>query len=139
MKYKQKVIPETINEWADISSKQLIEKAKEYYTNHLQGKTIVNENIGIKIFFSSAGKGKFAYGGTMYSEKVTAVKIIAELLQYAEYNNFGERKETDKKNVIGYLNFKAKGKINGKLKHFRISIQFKIDGKFYYNHEINRY
>jgi len=139
MKYKQKVIPETTNTLQSLPLKQLVATAKELYEKYLQGKTVTNECLGIKVYFSSAGKGKFAFGGTKYAEKVAAIQIMDDLMRFAVYNNFGERKNTDKKNIIGYMNFKAKGKINGVLKHFRISIQFKSDGKFYYNHEINRY
>jgi len=57
-------------------------------------------------------------------------------MEVAEYNNFGERKSTDKPSVHGYFNFKAKVIINGKLEHVRISVLFK-NNKAYYNHEVN--
>ena len=73
----------------------------------------------------------------MYLEKAETVKMILDLVRVAKYNNWGSPKITDKKYVVGYLNFKAKGKIDGKVFNFRIAIQLRKDGNLYYNHEIN--
>jgi hypothetical protein len=61
------------------------------------------------------------------------------MIENAEYSNMGQRKESDKGNVLGYLNFKAKAKIDGKIYHFRIAVKLKTDMKAYYNHTVNRY
>ena len=99
---------------------------------------IINESLKIPIILSnSTGGRKVSFGGSVYNKKAETVRIINKLLKYAEYNNFGEAKLTDKKYVIGYLNFKAKFKLDNKTENVRIAVQMRKDGKFYYNHEIN--
>ena len=132
-KYKQKIIPSV--KTGELSNNR--KSINEYYTKHLQGKNIVNTDTGIRIYFTSAGKGKLSFGGTIHSKKAAVTKCLYQLLKVAEYNNFGQRKIADKSNVLGYLNFKAKVKIDGKLEQARIAVMVKTDGKFYYSHEIN--
>ena len=134
-KYKQTHIP-TITT-LEINYKDRAKFIKEYYRENLQGKHIVNQHLGLRIYFTSAGKYELAYGRAPYLKKVAVIQCIAELLEVAEYNNFGIRKETDPKPVLGYLNFKAKVKIDSKMESVRISVLLKKDGKAYYNHEIS--
>ncbi len=138
-KYKQTTIPETTIIWENIeTTNELRETVFEYYRNNIMGKSIVNIDKGYKIQFTNKPGGrKIAFGGSMYREKAEAVKMIMDLIRVAQYNNWGHPKTTDKEYVIGYLNFKAKGKINGKMYNFRIAIQLRTDGNLYYNHEIN--
>jgi len=110
---------------------------KDYYSKNLQGKIVLNKDILLTIRFTSIGKYELAYAGALYAKKIAVLQCLDKLLEVAEYNNFGQRKETDKQNVLGYFNFKAKVKIEEKLKHVRISIVLKKDGKAYYNHEVN--
>jgi len=91
----------------------------------------------LTIRFTSIGKYELAYAHAPYSKKIAVLQCIDKLLEVAEYNNFGQRKKTDKQNFLGYFNFKAKVKIEGKLEHVRISVVLKKDGKAYYNHEVN--
>ena len=41
------------------------------------------------------------------------------------------------KDIIGYLNFKAKCILDDKVEHLRIAVQLQKGGKFYYNIEVN--
>lgn len=140
MKYIQKVIPEvtTPEEWKGnkISTIRALALAttKKLYEND----TIINEDIGIHIHILTGGIRKTAYGGAIYYKKAVSLLILPEILRYARYNNFGERKEKDPSSVIGYLNFACKCKIDGKIENLRVAVQFKNDGKFYYNIEINK-
>lgn len=136
-KYKQKVVPET--SYFTAKSMKLSEAVKEFYKNNLQGKTIVNKHIGISICFTSDGLGKVTQHRKIGQINAAAIKIIDKMLENAEYSNFGQRKETDKQNIIGYLNFKATAIIEGEKRHFRISLKLKTDMKAYYNHTVNRY
>jgi len=132
-KYKQTFIP-------SVSTgiiKNSIAAAKEYYAKNLQGKSVVNKHLGIRIRFTGVGRDKVTFGGAIHKKKVAVLQCLLELLEVAELNNFGRRKEKDKQNVLGYLNFKAKVKIDGVLEHIRIAVILKSDGKVYYNHEIN--
>jgi len=132
-KYKQTEIPE-VN---IIEPKNRIKFIKDFYAKNLQGKMVVNKDILLTIRFTSMGKFELAYGRAPYANKIAVLQCIDKLLEVAEYSNFGQRKETDKQNVLGYFNFKAKVKINGKKEHVRISVVLKKDGKAYYNHEVN--
>jgi hypothetical protein len=132
-KYKQTEIPKiTITD-----KKDLVKVVKEYYSANLQGKTVVNKDLEMTIHFTSIGKGELAYGKALHAKKVAVIKCLEKLMEVAEYNNFGERKETDKKNVVGFLNFKAKVEIDGVIENVRISVLLKKDGRAYYNHEVN--
>jgi Large polyvalent protein-associated domain 3 len=89
------------------------------------------------IQFTSDGLGKLYRGSSISAVKASAVQILDKMIEQAVYNNFGQRKETDKQNVVGFLNFKAKAIIGEELYHFRLSVKFKTDGKAYYSHTIN--
>jgi len=131
-KYKQTVIPSvSIEAYTDLSA-----YIRNYYLEHLQGKTVINQHLQMPIFFGSVGKNELSYGRALYAKKASVVQCLETLMEMAEYNNFGERKPTDKPSVHGYFNFKAKVYIDGKLEHVRISVLFK-NNKAYYNHEIN--
>ena len=139
MKYKQTfILSVTIpTEWNTKNSLQLrkivFEKLKSY-----KGLVIENHDLKIKITLSVTGFRKMTKGGSMYSKKAALAFCILDLVKYAEYNNFGDRKPTDNKEVIGYLNFKAKCLINGNKENLRLVVQFQKDGKFYYNIEVNK-
>lgn len=83
-------------------------------------------------------RARQASEGAMYLKKMVAINDLPLLLRVAEYSNFGERKETDNPEVIGFLNFKAKMVIDGKNEYVRIAVQFCRGGKFFYNAEINK-
>lgn len=131
--YKQTYIPHI-----KIQVKTDLRKyVKDYYTNNIQGKTIVNKHFGLTIYFGSDGKSELAHGRAMYAAKAAIVQCLPTLLQEAEYTSFGQRKPTDEKNVFGYANFKAKVYIDEVLKHVHIAVVVKANGKAYYSHEIN--
>lgn len=136
VKYKQKLIPLT-SLFAD--DKKLSDQIKDYYKTNLQGKFVVNEDTGITIVFTSDGLGKAISNRRIGKYNAAAMKVINQMLKVAEYSNFGERKPTDKKDIIGYLNFKAKVKIDGQIMYFRIAVKLRNDMKAYYNHTVNRF
>jgi hypothetical protein len=137
-KYIQKYYPSLKTAWSNSTKDQLRELCNEYYKKHVSGERIVNKDRGFPIIFTNKPGGrKLSFGGAMYHLKAESVKIITDLLTYAEYNNFGSPKATDKSYVVGYLNFKAKGIIDEQKYSFRISVQLRKDGFLYYNHEIN--
>ena len=134
-KYKQTEIPEIlIKERVNLS-----QWSRKYYEENIQNKVAKNRCLGIQVKFSSLGKGKVSYGGAKYAKKTSLVECLPKLLEVAEYNNFGHRKNTDLSTVWGYLNFKAKVKINGKTEHVRLSVVWKTTGFLYYNHEVNEH
>jgi len=132
-KYKQIEIP-SVN---IIEPENRVKFIKEFYEKNLQGKVVLNKDILLTIHFTSIGKYELAYAKAPYIKKIAVLQCLDKLLEVAEYNNFGQRKETDKQNVLGYFNFKAKVKIDRKLEHVRICVVLKKDGKAYYNHEVN--
>jgi hypothetical protein len=138
MKYKQYYIPKT-QVYPSQTQNQLRAQIRDYYKAYIQGSEVTNQHIGINIKFTSEGIGKISSNRRIGRLNASAVKVIDTLLKHAEYSNFSKRKSSDKNNVIGYLNFKAKAEISGKIHHFRIAVKLKTDMKAYYNHTVNRY
>jgi len=138
-KYKQTIIPEVSTEKWEISpAKELRNAVSDYYRARYQGKKrVVNQHLGIAIEFDRTSVKKTSYGGNIYPKKACLVEVLDTLIRYAKYSNWGERKVTDKPIVIGYLNFKAKVKINGILEHVRLAIRVTNNGKFHYSMEVN--
>lgn len=132
-KYRQKIIPEVKVQ----TYRNLRQYVRDYYAANVQGKTVVNEDIGLTIYFGSDGKAELAHGRAMYASKAALVQCLPTLLKVAEYSNFGTRKDKDEKNVFGYANFNAKVRIDGKIEHIHIAVKVKTNGKAYYSHEVN--
>ena len=123
MSKKQKVIPETsILDFKDMSNKQLRDWCKNHYENYI-GSTVKNDNIGIVIEFKRRGRKKTSHGSYMSKKKASVVKILKDVLQCAVYSNWGDRKATDPEDVIGYLNFKCKVRVDGVVSHFVLNVQ----------------
>lgn len=140
MKYVQKVIPEatTPEEWRGKKIKELRKIINTYIKENLVGKLYQNIQTDFPIHITSTSARKTAYGEAMYYDKATALLVLPQILQYATYNNFGQRKETDDDTIFGYANFKCKVKINGKLKTLRIAVKIAKGGFLYYNIEVNK-
>ena len=58
----------------------------------------------------------------MYSAKAAVIAHLKTLIKNSTYNNRGNRKQSDGKDVLGYLNFKSKITIDNKKRHVRISL-----------------
>jgi len=138
-KYKQTVIPEvSTDDWKHLSVDQVREKLFNEYRNRYKGKKVVNQDLGICVKFEVSGARKVSHGTATYSKKACLISVLDQLIEYAEYNNWGNRKEKDPPNVVGYFNFKAKVKIDGKIEHIRLVIRLRNDGKFHYSMEVNK-
>jgi hypothetical protein len=133
MKYKQTIIPSV----QSIPKENNISFIKNYYSQNLQGKTVINKHLGIEVRFNATGRGELAYGRAIHKKKTAVLKCLPKLIELAEYNNFGSRKQKDKAHVLGYYNFKAKVKIDGIIENVRITVMVTTDLKAYYNHEVN--
>ena len=138
-KYKQKITPSTTTEnWTDLSAKETRKKVFRYYKTNYQNKlSVYNEALGIEIKFDRTGSNKMSFGGKIYPAKACSVEILDQLLQYAEYSNWGERKSNDAADVKGYLNFKAKAFIDNKIEYLHLVLRVKNDGSYHYSLEIN--
>jgi hypothetical protein len=139
MKYKQKIIPSIIvpNYINRSKISELKKYAKDYYKKNLQGKVIKNECLGHTISLSGQGIRKLTQGSVLYTKKVAVIYMLSDVLKYAEYSNFGQRKSNDPIELIGYYNFKCKVKINNKIEHIRIATMLYKDGRIYFGHEVN--
>lgn len=140
-KYKQTYIPKinTPKEWENLSRTQLRDVVFTYLKNNFANKVIVKNNcLGIDVRITIHASRKTAFGGYMYKSKATVITALPTIIKYAVYNNWGERKAKDSKDIIGYLNFKCKCIINGKKEDLRLAIRVQNDGKFYYNIEVNK-
>ena len=138
-KYKQTVIPEVEipKEWKTKTSAELREIAFNELIK-LKGKIVQNKHLKINIEISVSGMKKTTHGSAMYSKKAVLAFCLADLLRYAEYNNWGDRKATDSIAVVGYLNFKAKCVIDKKPETVHLVVQFQRNGKFHYSVEVNK-
>ncbi|GIZ16566.1 hypothetical protein, partial [Capnocytophaga catalasegens] len=125
-KYKQKYglsapqLEISTEDFKNMSVKQLREYTLQYYLENLKGKRVAIKNFINEIVFTTKGGRKLHT--PMYKEKAAIIKHLEELIKNSTYNNFGQRKATDSKDVLGYLNFKSKLTIDGEKKHIRISI-----------------
>jgi len=143
MKYKQTYIPSIKTPKRLLEAKNKMEVKnyiKDFYKKKLRNKSVINKSLGYTINFTSRGLNKITHGGAFYFKKAVATLIIDKILTYAEYSNFGQPKKDEHNDLVGYLNFKAKVKIDGNIEYLRIAtILYKKNMKNYYNHEINLY
>ncbi|MEI6435236.1 MAG: hypothetical protein WCP32_10355 [Bacteroidota bacterium] len=141
MKYIQTIIPKvSTDQLENIKKSSLRAFVKTYYSENFQNKiSVINEDLGIKVEFIGDGTKKTSFGAAMYLKKAATILILDKLIKYAKYSNWGDRKDNDKSTVIGYLNFKVKVFIDGKICHFAINIQVRNTGKFHYSLDENRY
>ncbi|MDR3132698.1 MAG: hypothetical protein LBU42_01575 [Prevotellaceae bacterium] len=138
-KYKQTIIPETsTKEWRGMSAFATRKKMFDYYSTHYSGtKKVRNQSLNILIAFDRIGAKKTSFGGHIYPKKACLVEVLDDLLRYAEYNNWGERKASDTSNVVGFFNFKAKVYIDGKMEYVHLVVILRNDASFHYSLEIN--
>ena len=134
---KFEYVPIIQSELSQLSKMEMRHYVLEYYKKNLKGKTVVNKDTGITIHFSMTSGRKTAMGEAMYQKKAEMVRILPDLVIYAIYNNFGKRKPDESDDIIGYLNFKGRCILDGKVQNVRIAVQFQKTAKFYYNIEVN--
>lgn len=135
---KKKDIPSITSIWGNLKTSERRDAVIKYFQEHYRKKTVLNKDTGLTIMISIKSGRKTAYGEAMYPKKAELIRILPELIEIAEYNNFGNRKPEDSKDILGYLNFKSKCYLDGKPEHVRIAVQFQKGGKFYYNIEVNK-
>ena len=93
--------------------------------------------MNIPVSFDRIGAKKTGFGGSIYPKKACLVEILDKLIRYAEYNNWGDRKDKDDIRVIGYMNFKVKAFIDGKMEYVHLYITVRNNGSFHYSLEVN--
>lgn len=106
---------------------ELREFTLEFYRLFLKGKKKEIEKHLKEVVFTSEGGRKIAYGEAMYSAKAAVIEHLDTLIKNSTYNNWGDRKTSDKEEILGYLNFKSKITIDGKKRHVRIAISVDKD------------
>ena len=137
--YKQTVIPEASTEgWATLAANEVRKKVFSEYSTRYFGKKITNLSLGISVEFEYDGARKTSNGGALYSKKACLIGVLDKLIKYAEYTHWGDRKEKDPKWVVGFLNFKVKVKIDGKLEQVSLFIRVSNKGKFHYSIEVDK-
>lgn len=107
----------------------------EYYQKHIQGKTILNEDTGLSITFTKAGRLK-ATDRHNSIETTAVIKNILGVLKTAKYNNFGEPKPAHYKKfptIQKFINFKCKVKVDDVIKNYRISCILLKGNKIHYD------
>ena len=94
----------------------------KYYNLYLKGDSATIEKYVKEVVFINTAGRKIAYGEAMYSAKAAVIAHLKTLIKNSTYNNWGDRKASDGKDVLGYLNFKSKITIDNKKRHVRISL-----------------
>jgi hypothetical protein len=135
----QKTIPVVSTEkWKHLPKNELVKNAYDLYVSKLSGKEVINADLGIAVKFTKWTAKKTTKGSALYYKKAAVIEVLGDLVQYAEFSNWGNRKNSDKDSVIGYLNMKVKVEIDGILEHIHLVIQVKNNGKFQYTMEVNK-
>jgi hypothetical protein len=139
-KYKQKFIPNITTPKHLVNAKvsELKKFIKDHYSKNLTGAVVINNSLGHTITFSSQGKQKLVNGSAIYLKKVAVITGLKLIIANAEFSNWGNRKENDPKEMLGYYNLKCKVLIDNKLEHLRIAVMVFKNGKIYFNHEVNK-
>ena len=123
-KYKQTVIPEVDDkQFTGMRLGELKKFVKKFYNQKLKGKIVVNQHKGVTIKFGREGIRHLLYARRAGYVKLKAVVSLSEMLQYAGYSNFQNADDDDPPEILGYLNFKVKAKVEGKTQTFRIVIK----------------
>ena len=123
-------VPEVSSErFKQMSVRELRVFTLKYYELFLKGDSVtIEKHLKEVVFISSAGR-KIARGEAMYSAKAAVIAHLKTLIKNSTYNNWGDRKDSDGKDVLGYLNFKSKLTIDGEKRHVRISLVVYRDRK----------
>lgn len=134
----KEIIPRIESIWKECSTNELRANVLEYFRNNLKDITVKNKDTGINITITMKSGRKTAKGEAMYHGKAEIIRVLPEIIENAQYNNFGNRKKNDPALLLAYMNLKGKCILDGKLLNLRISIQCYRGPKYYYNIEVNR-
>ena len=93
-----------------------------YYNTFLKGKKLAIGNSLKSVKLVSSSGRKIAHGGPIYAAKAAVINHFEEVVENSTYNNWGDRKKSDSKDLLGYLNFKSKVLIDNEKRHVRITI-----------------
>ena len=139
-KQAQAVVPKAAlpDAWRGIKLQPLRPLVFSFITNKYSGLVVTNLDTGLPILISVTSARKTAYGEAIYFKKAAAILILPDIIKYAQYNNWGDRKPKDGPNILGYLYFKCRCEIDGKIENIRLAVQFQKGGKYYYNIEVNK-
>ena len=107
-----------------------------FFKRNINGKSAINKHKGITVLFNMRGLKHVLHARNSGYTKLKAVYILPELIENAVYCNFKNPGENDSPDIIGFLNFKSKAKIEGKIQIFRIVIRITNRGKFFYDHAV---
>ena len=135
---KKNDIPKLQSVWKDKNKDELRELVYDYVKTHLKGMKVINQDLEIMITISVKGGRKTSHGGAMYHKKAESIRALPEIIRIAKYTNFGNRKDTESRAVVGYFNFKSKFYLDGELEHIHLTVQLQKNGKFHYNVEVNK-
>ena len=124
-------------EWKKLPKRALGKISEKYFDKYLKGKKVINIENNVEIILAKTGwRHTIRTNKTTYNN-IIIFKKLKEVIERAQFINFGELKEKDVKSTIGFLNYKSEVLINNKEQHtVKISVRIDENGKFYYNHYI---
>lgn len=121
------------DDYISLSIKELRAKVVDNFKKY-RGSKVINKDKNITVEFGNARK--LSFGGAMYSKKAAVSEKLEEIVLNAKFLNFSNAKAKDKKDIVGFINFKTKVHIDGKPNYVRFNVRIASNGKFYYSHEI---
>lgn len=133
-RYSQKTIPKLGTEWDDKNQGELKKLAQDYYNDNFLGKSTTNQHKNIVVLFAKSGIRHVLNFGAREYIKFKAIKLLPQLIEYAEFKNFKKADDDDEKSILGYMNFEVKANIEGLIYKLRLVIRITNNGKFYYHH-----
>ena len=128
------VVDETL--FKGLALGELKKQAKAHYLQHFAGRTVVNQDKGIRVTFSKPGLRHSLHARNAGYLKVKALFILDELMEVASFSNFKGPDADDSNLVFGYFNFEAKCQIEGNQQRIRLVVRLTRDGKFFYDHAL---
>ncbi len=115
---------------------QLKKLCYSFFKEKLNGTSVKNKQKGITVAFNMRGVNHLLYARNAGYVKLKDVFILKELIQNAVFCNFKNPDANDSPDIIGYLNFKSKAKIEGSMQTFRVVIRLTSRGRFFYDHSV---
>ncbi|WP_416437890.1 hypothetical protein [Phnomibacter sp. MR] len=133
-----KTIQVETKDWVGLSAAATRKKVFELYkSTYSKNSSVQNKQKGITIKFDRTGAEKTAYGSRIYPKKAAIVTKLISILKEMTFSSFGNKKQADSSDVLGYLNFQCKVIIDKKRESVKVAIRVKNDGTFHYSIDVN--
>jgi len=105
---------------------------KQYYSENIEGKKIINKDKGITIHFNANGRNKTL--NWLTKREAIVLKNIVKLLETAKFSNIKPPKSKhEKQGVLFFMNFQIKCIVDNVHNGFHVAIKITKQGLFQYD------